>query len=143
MGWRDVRAVPGVASSAADRRPLGDRAEVGRRARHPLGCSGIGEKPHRRSVAAPMATCRRGSEDCAMGKEKHEPRPGDVVEIHGHRVGEPARTAEILEVLGAPGHQHFRVRWEDGHESIFYPSSDAIVRPVAARGSTNAQRRHR
>jgi hypothetical protein len=57
------------------------------------------------------------------------PRPGDVVEIHGHRVGETARSGEILEVIGEAGHEHFRVRWEDGRESLFYPSSDAIVRP--------------
>jgi hypothetical protein len=57
------------------------------------------------------------------------PRAGDIVEIHGHHVGESARTGEVLEVIGAPGHQHFRVRWEDGRESIFYPSNDAIIRP--------------
>jgi hypothetical protein len=54
--------------------------------------------------------------------------PGDVIAIHGHHLGEPERTGEILEVLGEPGHVHFRVRWEDGRESIFYPASDAVVR---------------
>ena len=57
-------------------------------------------------------------------------RPGEVVEIHEHRLGEKGRTGEILEVLGEPGHEHYRVRWDDGHESIFYPSSDATVRPA-------------
>lgn len=57
------------------------------------------------------------------------PKPGDVVEIQGHRVGETARSGEILEVIGGPGHLHFRVRWEDGRESLFFPSNDAIVRP--------------
>ena len=38
------------------------------------------------------------------------------------------RSAEILEVLGEPGHEHFRVRWEDGHESIFFPGEDAVIR---------------
>ena len=55
-------------------------------------------------------------------------RVGDVIEITGHRVGAAPRTGEILELLGQSGHEHFRVRWEDGHESIFYPSSDAVVR---------------
>ena len=58
------------------------------------------------------------------------PKPGDLVEITGHRVGDAPRSGEIIEVLGTPGEPHFRVRWEDGHESIFYPSSDAIVRPT-------------
>lgn len=53
---------------------------------------------------------------------------GDVIEITGHVVGDAPRAAEILEVLGAPGHEHFRVRWEDGHESIYFPADDAVIR---------------
>ena len=52
--------------------------------------------------------------------------------LTGHRVGEAGRTGEILEVIGESGQLHYRVRWEDGHESVFYPSSDAVVRPVRA-----------
>jgi rRNA processing protein Gar1 len=64
-----------------------------------------------------------------------EPRPlakarkGDVVAIHGHHLGEAERLGEILEVLGRPDHVHFRVRWDDNHESLFYPGSDATIRP--------------
>ena len=54
---------------------------------------------------------------------------GDVVEIAGHSVGEGGRTGEVIAVLGEPGAEHFRVRWEDGHESVFYPGSDATIRP--------------
>ena len=61
-------------------------------------------------------------------KQSYRPQNGDVVEITGHRVGESVRTGEILEVIGEPGQMHFQVRWEDGHESIVYPSSDAVVR---------------
>lgn len=33
-----------------------------------------------------------------------------------------------MEVLGAAGHPHFRVRWDEGHESIVYPADhEAIV----------------
>jgi hypothetical protein len=57
---------------------------------------------------------------------------GDLIEITGHAVGDAPRTAQILEVLGGKGHEHFRVRWEDGHESIYFPGDDArIVRPSA------------
>jgi hypothetical protein len=62
-------------------------------------------------------------------KTLHVPQAGDIVEVSPHRVGEAPRTGEILEVLGGAAQPHFRVRWEDGHESIFYPSSDATVRP--------------
>jgi len=69
-----------------------------------------------------------GGEQPMKATETQVPKPGDAVEIHGHRVGESARSGEILEVIGEPGHQHFRVRWEDGRESVVFPSSDAIVR---------------
>jgi Ala-tRNA(Pro) deacylase len=59
-------------------------------------------------------------------------RVGDVVEVVGHRVGDAGRTGEVVAVLGEPGAEHLRVRWDDGHESLFYPGSDAIVRPPHA-----------
>lgn len=53
---------------------------------------------------------------------------GDRLVIRGHRVGDPDRDAEILEVLGADGTPPFRVRWEeDGHESLIFPGSDAWI----------------
>lgn len=58
-------------------------------------------------------------------------RPGDHVTVEGHKVGDGRREGEILEVLGEPEHEHYRVKWEDGHETVFYPSSDATIRPKA------------
>ena len=51
-------------------------------------------------------------------------RAGDEIVVAGHSVGAAQRTAVILEVLGEPGHEHYRVRWNDGHESIYFPSND-------------------
>ena len=56
-------------------------------------------------------------------------RVGDWIEIHGHVQGEPPRTALVLEVLGEPGQEHYRVRWDEEHESILYPGPDAMIRP--------------
>jgi len=56
---------------------------------------------------------------------------GDVIEIEGHRVGASRRLGEIVEVLGEPEREHYRVRWQDGRETIFYPSNDARVRHAA------------
>lgn len=53
---------------------------------------------------------------------------GDLIEITGHTVGDAPRRAEIQEILGEPGHEHFRVRWEDDHESIYFPGEDAVIR---------------
>jgi hypothetical protein len=55
-------------------------------------------------------------------------RVGDRLVIHGHRVGEPERDAEILEVRGTDGEPPYLVRWsDDGHEGLVYPGSDAYV----------------
>jgi len=58
---------------------------------------------------------------------------GDLVIVEGHRIGEARRIGEILEVLGQPGHEHYRVRWDDDHERVFYPSSDATIERPAPR----------
>jgi hypothetical protein len=56
-------------------------------------------------------------------------QPGDVVVIHGHTTGDPGRTGVILEVLGGAGHEHYRVRWDEEHETLYWPGTDATVRP--------------
>ena len=53
---------------------------------------------------------------------------GDRIVIKGHRIGEPDRDCEVLEVRGASGGPPYVVRWEeDGHEALFFPGSDASV----------------
>jgi hypothetical protein len=54
---------------------------------------------------------------------------GDMLVVNGHQVGEPDRTAEILEVRGEHGGPPYVVRWDDdGHESLYFPGSDAHVK---------------
>lgn len=60
-----------------------------------------------------------------MSAESARTTPGDLVVVAGHRVGERERIAEILELVGD---HRYRVRWDDGHESIFYLGSDAVIR---------------
>jgi hypothetical protein len=53
---------------------------------------------------------------------------GDRIVIKGHRIGEPDRDCEVLEARGPDGTGPFLVRWgDDGHESLFFPGSDAFV----------------
>lgn len=60
---------------------------------------------------------------------------GDRIVIRGHRVGEPERDCEVLEVHGQDGGPPYVVRWADsGHECLFFPGSDAIVVPYADAG---------
>jgi hypothetical protein len=60
-------------------------------------------------------------------------RAGDEIVVTGHQLGVAQKTAVIVEVLGEPGHERFRVRWEDGHESVFFPGEDAVVRRPRAK----------
>jgi hypothetical protein len=64
-------------------------------------------------------------------------KTGDRIVITGHHVGEPVRDCEVLEARGADGGPPYLVRWgEDGHESLFFPGSDASVAPAGSKGST-------
>lgn len=68
----------------------------------------------------------------------HAAEVGDLIVIAGHHVGESERIAEILEVVGEPPNERYRVRWDDGRESVFRPGSDATIRHAThrrARGS--------
>ena len=56
------------------------------------------------------------------------PRVGDWIEARG-LPGYPSRRGEIEELLGQPGHEHYRVRWDEQHESIVYPADGVIVLP--------------
>ena len=52
---------------------------------------------------------------------------GDRVSLESERTGQPPREGEILEVLGAGEGLHYRVRWKDGHESIFFPGAGSTT----------------
>ena len=76
-------------------------------------------------------------------KEREVAAPGDVIEVTGRRVGDTARSGEILEVLGTAERPHYRVHWDDGHETVFFPGSDTVVRhePAVPRPELEAGRR--
>lgn len=67
--------------------------------------------------------------------DRETARPGDWIEVHG-LPGLPGRGGQVLEVLGRPGHERYRVRWDEAHESIFFPTEGVRVRrPTAKHGS--------
>jgi hypothetical protein len=59
---------------------------------------------------------------------------GEEIMVDAVHVGVPRRTGEILEVRGEGRDEHYVVRWEDGHESIFYPGSTSHVAPAGEKG---------
>jgi hypothetical protein len=56
-----------------------------------------------------------------------EARRGDRVIVEGNKVGQARRSGQILDVMDAREGQHYRVRWDDGHETVFYPGADARI----------------
>lgn len=52
---------------------------------------------------------------------------GDAIVVDNMELGHPRRQGEVLEVIGEGDRQHYRVRWDDGHESLFFPGSTAHV----------------
>jgi len=51
---------------------------------------------------------------------------GDWIEARGLH-GQPARRGQIVELLGRAGHEHYRVRWDEQHESIVYPADGIVI----------------
>ncbi|MCZ7413370.1 MULTISPECIES: DUF1918 domain-containing protein [unclassified Streptomyces] len=53
---------------------------------------------------------------------------GDKLVVHGRVVGQEDHTVEIVEVLGSNGEPPYRVRSQDGHETVMSPGPDSVVR---------------
>ena len=56
---------------------------------------------------------------------------GDELIVKGRHVGDPDRTGVIIEVTGQAGGPPYLVRWSDGHESSFYPTSGTAVKHIS------------
>jgi hypothetical protein len=53
---------------------------------------------------------------------------GDQVVVKGHRIGQPDRKGEVLEIRGPDSSGPFLVRWDDsGHTTLLFPSTDAEI----------------
>lgn len=52
-----------------------------------------------------------------------EAQKGDRIE--SNKVGGATRTGKVVEVIPGSGGDHYRVRWDDGRETTFFPSGDA------------------
>ena len=60
-------------------------------------------------------------------------KPGDEIVVDNVQTGGPKREGEILEIGTRDGVTHYRVAWDDGHESIFIPGPTTHVVKFAAR----------
>jgi hypothetical protein len=62
---------------------------------------------------------------------------GDWIEAHG-LYGQPSRRGQIVELLGHGEHEHYRVRWDEQHESILYPADGITITPQHAQPARRA-----
>lgn len=64
---------------------------------------------------------------------------GDHMVIGGHRVGQPLRRGEIVEVRGADGAPPYLVRWDDsGRTTLLFPGPDCTIEHLAASSAGDA-----
>lgn len=49
-------------------------------------------------------------------------KKGDRIVVESETVGQPTREGRILEVMKGAVGVRYRVKWDDGHETIFTPS---------------------
>ena len=64
-------------------------------------------------------------------------RVGDRIVIRGHRIGEPDRDGEVLEVASPTGEPPYLVRWGDtGHTALLFPGTEAFVQHFEHAGAT-------
>lgn len=61
---------------------------------------------------------------------------GDEIVVQTETVGRTPRCGEVLEVLVTGGEEHYRIRWDDGHESLLFPGPDTRIVHVAAQESS-------
>jgi len=56
---------------------------------------------------------------------------GDELLVKGRHVGDPDRSGVIIKVIGQAGGPPYLVRWSDGHESSFYPTSGTVAQHIS------------
>ena len=54
-------------------------------------------------------------------------RIGDWVIIEGLTLDDGRRQGQIIELIHADGSPPYRVRWTDGHDSVFHPGAGARI----------------
>ena len=59
---------------------------------------------------------------------------GDQIVVESEVVGQPVREGEILEVIQGETSVRYRVKWSDGHETVFAPGvGSARVAPAGTK----------
>jgi Domain of unknown function (DUF1918) len=59
---------------------------------------------------------------------------GARVKAEAESTERPARTGVVEEVLSDPPTPRYRIRWDDGHESIYTPAAGAVIHAEPTEG---------
>ncbi|MGH2800901.1 MAG: DUF1918 domain-containing protein, partial [Thermoleophilaceae bacterium] len=60
------------------------------------------------------------------GGEGMEFNSGDRVQVESESTERPPRTGVVEEVVQGTAHPRYRIRWDDGHESVYTPAAGAL-----------------
>ena len=90
------------------------------------GCSGCG------LTRSPAFITPKGEMIVPVKQTHTTAEAGDWLEVYGPG-GRPPRRGQVVEVLGGPGHERYRVHWDEKHESILFPSGGVVALPAGAR----------
>jgi hypothetical protein len=55
-----------------------------------------------------------------------QPKVGDRVQVESESTERPPRTGVIEEVMREAPPGRYRIRWDDGHETIYTPAAGAL-----------------
>ena len=53
-------------------------------------------------------------------------KAGDRVKVESQSTERPPRTGVVVEVVQRAPSPRYRIRWDDGHESIYTPAAGAL-----------------
>jgi uncharacterized protein DUF1918 len=61
---------------------------------------------------------------------------GDRIAVESEKAGRPPRLGEILEVTDTPWGVRYRVRWDDGHDTVIRPTAGSmhVIQPGRSGG---------
>jgi hypothetical protein len=100
----------------------------------------LAEHGPRQLLAGHLVVSRQGGQS---GGEDMEFKSGDRVQVESESTERPPRTGVVEEVVQGTAHPRYRIRWDDGHESIYTPAAGALhsAEPTEKRRRTEGTRR--
>jgi Domain of unknown function (DUF1918) len=65
---------------------------------------------------------------------------GKRIKVETESTERPGRTGVVTEVMNEPPSPRYRIRWDDGHESIYAPAAGAVgpAEPTESQGQEPA-----